>query len=96
MTQSLHLLFFYRQSPQIGIEKKRMKTQDKAYSWMRSLLTGWGLSECWAKLIAGMIVGALAAVGILNSCTITYKQNAAGDREFHSVIVQPSESESCK
>ncbi len=73
-----------------------MKQQKKAYGWIRSVLCGRGLSECWAKLIAGMLVGALAAVGILNSCTVSYKQNAAGDREFHSTIVHPAELYICK
>ncbi len=63
---------------------------------MRSLLCGWGLSDCWAKLIAGMVVGALAAVGILCSCTVSYKQNATGEREFHSTIVHPAELHLCK
>ena len=31
--------------------------------------TGWGLSESWAKLIAGAIIGALCACGFLSSCS---------------------------
>lgn len=73
-----------------------MKPEEKAYGWMRSLLSGWGLNECWAKLIAGMVVGALAAIGILSSCTVSYKQNAAGEREFRTTIVHPADLNICK
>ncbi len=38
-------------------------------SWLASLLTGWGIRESWAKIIAGSIAGALAAAGFLSSCT---------------------------
>ena len=39
------------------------------FNFIKSLLTGWGLSESWAKLIAGAIIGALFACGFLSSCT---------------------------
>lgn len=39
------------------------------FNFIKSLLTGWGLSESWAKLLAGAIIGALCACGFLSSCT---------------------------
>lgn len=45
-----------------------MNTKEKQYSWLAGLLTGWGIKESWAKLIAGAIIGALAAAGLLTSC----------------------------
>ncbi len=33
-------------------------------SWLAGLLTGWGIRESWAKIIAGAIIGALAAAGM--------------------------------
>lgn len=30
-------------------------------SWLSSLFTGWGLKACWAKVLAGAIIGAIAA-----------------------------------
>ncbi len=41
-----------------------MSTQDNA-SWLAGLLTGWGIKDSWAKIIAGAIAGALAAAGLL-------------------------------
>ena len=38
------------------------------HGWLTGLLTGWGIKESWAKLIAGAVVGALAAAGFLSSC----------------------------
>ena len=38
------------------------------HGWLTGLLTGWGVKESWAKLIAGAVVGALVAVGFLSSC----------------------------
>ncbi len=45
-----------------------MNTQQHT-SWLAGLLTGWGIKESWAKIIAGSIAGALAAAGFLTSCT---------------------------
>lgn len=39
------------------------------FNFIKSLLTGWGLSESWAKLLAGAIIGGLCACGFLSSCT---------------------------
>ncbi len=33
-------------------------------SWLAGLLTGWGIRESWAKIIAGAIIGGLAAAGM--------------------------------
>ena len=45
-----------------------MKNEQK-FNFLKSLLSGWGLSESWSKLIAGAIIGALCACGFLSSCT---------------------------
>ena len=49
-----------------------MNTNDKT-SWLTGLLTGWGIKESWAKIIAGAIVGALTAAGAmtLSGCGAT-------------------------
>lgn len=41
-------------------------TENKT-SWLAGLLTGWGIKESWAKIIAGAIIGALCAAGALSS-----------------------------
>lgn len=45
-----------------------MNKTKETHSWLAGLLTGWGIKEAWAKLIAGAVVGALAAAGLLTSC----------------------------
>ncbi len=42
-----------------------MNEHQKNTSWLAGILTGWGLKESWAKLIAGALIGALGAIGIL-------------------------------
>ncbi len=43
------------------------KDTHKAVYWLTGLLSGWGIRESWAKLIAGAIAGALAASGFLSA-----------------------------
>lgn len=59
------------------------------FTWLSSLLTGWGVKECWAKVIAGAIIGALAAAGVLalDSCSVRYTQSADGAIEYTGTIV---------
>lgn len=45
-----------------------MDNKQEKYNWLKSLLTGWGIKESWAKLIAGAIIGAIAAYS-MTSCT---------------------------
>ena len=42
-----------------------MNTNKEQPNWLTGLLTGWGIKESWAKLIAGAIIGAAAAAGLL-------------------------------
>ena len=35
------------------------------HSWLTGILTGWGIRESWAKIIAGAVIGALAAAGLM-------------------------------
>lgn len=42
-----------------------MSTNKEKVSWITGLLTGWGIKESWAKVIAGAVIGALVAAGIL-------------------------------
>lgn len=47
-----------------------MNNKEK-YTWLTSLLTGWGVKESWAKVLAGAIIGGLVAAGVLSvsSCS---------------------------
>ena len=62
-----------------------MSTNKEKVSWLTGLLTGWGIKESWAKVIAGAVIGALVAAGILT-------QPGCG----HSVDVTPGRTEVCK
>ncbi len=41
---------------------------EKKFNWLTSLFTNWGIKEIWAKVLAGIIVGILAAIG-LSGCS---------------------------
>lgn len=68
-----------------------MKTNTEHTSWLTSLLTGWGIKESWAKIIAGAIVGGLAAAGFLTSCTQQQLRDAwyIGDSIYHAATGTP-------
>ena len=66
-----------------------MSTNKKIYSWLAGLLTGWGVKESWAKVLAGAVIGALVAAGVLTGCTATYTQTAAGDIAAKVTIIEP-------
>ncbi len=51
---------------------------NKETSWLAGLLHGWGIRESWAKIIAGAIVGALAAAGLLTGCSASFVRTAGG------------------
>lgn len=57
-----------------------MNTNNDKVSWLAGILSGWGIKECWAKVFAGALVGALAAVGLLSQsgCTFEAAQTAEG------------------
>lgn len=67
-----------------------MNNEKKAYSWLTGLLTGWGIKESWAKIIAGALIGAAVAAGVLtlDGCSVSYRQNADGI-EYSGTVVTP-------
>lgn len=42
--------------------------QKKAYSFISNLMKNWGLGETITKVLAGALIGVLAALGFLASC----------------------------
>jgi hypothetical protein len=68
-----------------------MSSENNHINWLAGLLTGWGIKECWAKLLAGAIIGALSAAGVLcaSSCSADYRQCADGSVEYSSRIILP-------
>ncbi len=67
-----------------------MDNKEKA-SWLTGLLTGWGVRDAWAKIIAGAIIGALAAAGILTQtgCSMNLTKLPDGTLSF-SMGEQPA------
>ena len=53
-----------RRSPP-GEDGNIQNTMTSKHSWLTGILTGWGIRESWAKLIAGAVIGALAAAGLM-------------------------------
>lgn len=43
-----------------------MDINNDKVSWLAGLLSGWGIRESWAKIIAGALIGAISAVGLIN------------------------------
>ena len=66
-----------------------MSTSKEKYSWLTGLLAGWGIKKSWAKVLAGAVIGALVAAGVLTGCTVRYTQSAAGDISARVTIVEP-------
>ncbi|MBE6314896.1 MAG: hypothetical protein E7079_08110 [Bacteroidales bacterium] len=66
------------------------KNKEKNYKWLKSFLTGWGIKESWAKLVAGAIIGALCACGFLTSCScVTSEQIYSAHEIYHTVTDKP-------
>ena len=59
-----------------------------AHTWLTGLLTGWGIKESWAKILAGAIIGGAVAAGVLtlDGCSVEYSQTADGIR-YHGTVV---------
>lgn len=55
-----------------------MSTNKQRVGWLAGLLSGWGIRESWAKVIAGALIGAAVAAGWLTSCTASYEQTQDG------------------
>ena len=69
-----------------------MNDKQEKFNWLKSLLTGWGVKEVWAKLIAGAIIGAMAAFSF-SSCTWDLK-SISPDQTFESAVeIMPIEVE---
>ncbi len=57
-------------------------------SWLAGLLSGWGIRESWAKIIAGAVAGALAAAGLLSGCA----ENGQPNENTPTPAIAPAEA----
>ena len=70
------------------MDEKQSKLQ-QAYKWMIEHMTSKGLTTTWAKVIAGAVIGALAAL-IMNSCSnITPEQIYTVHDIYHKITNEP-------
>lgn len=69
----------------------------KAAGCISGLLTGWGVPGAVARIIAGAIIGAVAAYLALSQsgCTASYHQTAEGTY-FDGVLVLPIDNSTTK
>jgi hypothetical protein len=65
-----------------------MKDEKEKYQWLKALLTGWGIKESWAKLIAGAIIGAICAF-MMTSCTWDIKSTSSSQNFDSSITILP-------
>ena len=53
---------------------KNKEKVEKAAGFLTGIFTGWGVPANWAKIIAGAIIGALIAAGVITSTSCTHKE----------------------
>lgn len=60
----------------------------KAAGWVTGLLTGWGVPGSIARILAGAVIGAIAAIvaTTASGCTADFKQTAEGLEYHHSLL----------
>ena len=54
-------------------DEKKEKV-DKAAGFLTGIFTGWGIPANWAKVIAGAIIGALVAAGVITGTGCTHAE----------------------
>lgn len=62
-----------------------MSTREEKETWLEGMLRGWGIREVWAKVLAGAILGAMTALGVLGSASCS-AGSAAKAAYVHGVI----------
>lgn len=70
-----------------------MSTTEEKSNWLTNFITGFGVPANWAKVIAGAIIGALAAAGVLtlDSCTASIDLLPDGTQHWQSELEIPVE-----
>lgn len=69
-------------------ETENNEEKEPKRSWIEAFLTGLGVPANWAKVLAGAIIGALAAAGLLsqNGCTASVDIYPTGEQHFEGTI----------
>lgn len=63
--------------------------KETAFNWLLGVFTKWGVGETVAKLIAGALIGAMVAVGLLSCKTITTEQMHTAHEIYHQLTNDP-------
>ncbi len=71
--------------------EEKHETEEKAAGWLTKILTGWGIPGTIARIIAGAIVGALAAwyLATTTGCSISYTKLPDGTVSAQGAVVKP-------
>ena len=74
------------------MEEEKHNQEQKAAGWLVTVLTGWGIPGSLARVLAGAIVGALAAWYVVTStgCSVSYTQLPDGTIQAHGKVVKPA------
>ena len=74
-------IFFSKEKRRKEVEK--MSTNEEKISWVAKLIIGFGVPSNWAKVIAGAIIGGLAAAGILTQSGCSLSVDVLPDSSQH-------------
>lgn len=73
-------------------KQEKHEAEEKAAGWITKVLTGWGVPGSIARVIAGAIVGAIAAwyVATATGCTVSYTKLPDGTVVAQGSVVKPT------
>lgn len=77
-----------QQQGQPEVKQEQHEGAEKAHGWLVGILTGMGVPGSIARIIAGAIIGAVAAwyVATASGCTVNYTQGADGSLKFQGSV----------
>ena len=72
-------------------KQEKHEAAEKAAGWLTKVLTGWGVPGAIARVIAGAIVGAVAAWYLATStgCSVTYTKLPDGTVVAQGSVAKP-------
>lgn len=71
--------------------EEQHQSEEKAAGWLTKVLTGWGVPGTIARVLAGAIVGAVAAWYLATSaaCTMSYTKLPDGTVQASGSVAKP-------
>lgn len=72
-------------------KQEKHEAEEKAAGWLTKVLTGWGVPGAIAHVIAGAIVGAVAAwyLATGTGCTVSYTKLPDGTVTAQGAVAKP-------